>query len=65
MSHIQQHEALSQVFMPFCKHAQNPAIYGDFASLYNLRLIDIIYSWVWRSQLDPKAHVPDHLGNMC
>ena len=36
-----------------------------FASLYNVRLIEDIYSWVWRSQLDPKADIADHLGKMC
>ena len=48
MFDVQQHEALSQVFMPICKHAQNLAIY--FASLCNVRLIEYVYSWVWHSQ---------------
>ena len=61
MFDFQQHEAVSQVFMPFCKQAQNPSIYSDFFSLYNVRLIEYKYSWVWRSQLDPKADVADHL----
>ena len=50
MLDVQQHEALSQMFMPFCEHAQNPAIYGVLASLDTLcnvvRLIESIYSWV-------------------
>ena len=42
----------------------NPATYSDFASLYNMRLIEYIYSWVWRSRLDPKADVADYLANV-
>ena len=51
--------------MPFCEHARNPDIRGVFASLYNVRLIEHIYSWVWLSQLDPKADATDHLGKVC
>ena len=50
---VQQHEALSQVFMPLCEHAQNPT-YSVFVSLYDMRLSEYAYSWVWRSQLGPK-----------
>ena len=42
MFDVQLHKVLSQVFMPFCEHAQNPAICGAFAS------------FVWRSHLIPK-----------
>ena len=28
-------------------------------------LIEYIYSWVWRSQLDAKEDVADHVGNVC
>ena len=47
MFDVQQHEALSQVFMTFCEHAQNPTVYSVFTSLCNVRLIEYIYSWVW------------------
>ena len=40
MLDVQQHVVLSQVFIPFCKYAQNPAIYSDFAALYNVCVIE-------------------------
>ena len=65
MSHVQQHEALPQVLMPshaIYEHAQQLDIHRAFASLYNVRLIEHIYSWFCRSHLDPKAEVADCLG---
>ena len=65
MFHVQQHEALSQVLMPsraIYEHAQHPDIHSAFASLYNARRTEHIYSWFCLSHLDPKAEVADYLG---
>ena len=44
--------------------APNLASYSVVSSLYNVRLIEYICSWVWRSQLGPTADVADHVRKL-